>query len=83
VHLPSIPCYQGEGRSAEGGMSEHRGLLGAITEALELQQQLGCSPDEAFAIQRQRAAERLKEYELENAPTNIVQFRPRGSDGLA
>ena len=56
-------------------MSEHGGLLGALSEAVEIQQTEGVSADEAFAIQRQRAAERLKEYELEKAEaaeTNII-----------
>jgi hypothetical protein len=53
----------------------HGGLLGALSEALEIQQTEGVSPDEAFAIQRERAAERLKEYELERGEvpeTNVV-----------
>ena len=58
-------------------MSEHRGLLGAITEALELQQQLGCSPDEAFAIQQQLAAERSQEYERATAESNVIPFRAK------
>jgi len=62
-------------------MSQHAGILGFLTEANEIMQELGVSSEEAFAIQRERAADRLREYELERAapPSNVIQFRPRGA----
>lgn len=62
-------------------MTEHGGLLGFLSEANEIKEELGVSADEAFAIQRERAAERLRAYELEQAPaeTNVIQFRARGA----
>jgi len=57
-------------------MSE--GLLAHISEAASIQQELGCGVEEAFAIQRQRADERMREYELASAENNVIQFRPRG-----
>jgi hypothetical protein len=42
-------------------MSEHFGLLGSLFEAFDIQQELGCSADEASELQRRRAAERLQE----------------------
>jgi hypothetical protein len=56
-------------------MSLHGGLLGAITEMMELQQQLGCSAEEASEIQRELAAERLQEYQRAAAESNIIPFR--------
>lgn len=56
-------------------MGAHPGLLGAISEAAEIQQSLGCSADEAFEVQRQLAAERLREYELATAESNVIPFR--------
>ncbi len=56
-------------------MSGHAGLLGAITEAAEIQQTLGCSANEAFEIQRQLAAERMREFELATAESNVIPFR--------
>jgi hypothetical protein len=35
------------------------GLLGAISEAVDIQAELDCSTEQAHAIQRQRAAARL------------------------
>jgi hypothetical protein len=57
-------------------MSEHHGLLGFLSEAVEIKEQLGVSVDEAFAIQRERAAERLREYELAQAmaESNVIPF---------
>jgi hypothetical protein len=65
-------------------MSEHPGLLGYISEASEIRQELGVSIDEAFAIQRDRAAERLREYVAQQPETqsNVIQFRPRGRHEL-
>lgn len=48
------------------------GLLGAISEANEIQQELGVSVEEAFAIQRQRAQERMQEYERSIAESNVI-----------
>lgn len=61
-------------------MSEHSGVLGFLLEANEIQQELGVSPDRAYQIQRERSAERLREYEAEKAAaeTNVIQFLPRG-----
>jgi 3-hydroxyisobutyrate dehydrogenase-like beta-hydroxyacid dehydrogenase len=62
-------------------MSEHFGLLAYIAEAAELQQQLGCSADEAFEIQRQLAAEREADREKAEqivqaaAESNVIPFR--------
>ncbi len=59
-------------------MSQHLGILGVISEASEIKEELSVSAEEAFAIQRERAAERLKQYEAANEPpTNVLQFRPR------
>lgn len=50
------------------------GLLDWIIEASEIRQELGCSADVAFGIQRERAAARLKEYEQQRADeaSNVV-----------
>lgn len=48
-------------------MSEHGGLLGFLSEANEIRQEMGVSADEAFEIQRERAAERWREYERQQA----------------
>jgi len=58
-------------------MSQHLGILGFLSEANEIQQELGVSSKEAFQIQRERAAERLREYELSHVESNVIQFRPR------
>ena len=60
-------------------MSQHLGILGFLSEAYEIQQELGVSAKEAFLIQRERAAERLREYELSQVESNVIQFRLRGS----
>jgi hypothetical protein len=60
-------------------MSQHLGILGFLSEANEIQQELGVSAKEAFQIQRERAAERLREYELSQVESNVIQFRPRSS----
>jgi hypothetical protein len=56
-------------------MSYRGGLLGALFERLELQQQLGCSPVEAEEIQQQLETERLREYEMATAESNVIPFR--------
>ncbi|WP_369723653.1 hypothetical protein AB8Z38_06725 [Bradyrhizobium sp. LLZ17] len=64
-------------------MSEHFGLLAYIAEAAEIQQQLGCSSDEAFEIQRHLAAEReaerekAEQYEQAAAESNVIPFRAK------
>ena len=59
----------------------HSGLLGAITEACDIKEELGVSADEAFRIQRERADKRLAAYEAERAAaeSNVIHFRPRGT----
>jgi hypothetical protein len=58
---------------------EYGGLLGALAEASDIQQSLGCSADEAFEIQRQLEAERLREDELAQAQaeSNVIPFRAK------
>ena len=58
-------------------MSYRPGLLGALFERLELQQQLGCSAAEAREIQQQLEAERMREHALETAmaESNVIPFR--------
>ena len=46
------------------------GLLGAITEAVDIQAELDCSTEQAHAIQRQRAAARLAK--IEEPVSNVV-----------
>lgn len=56
------------------------GLLDFIGEAGEIQQELGVSAEEAFQIQRERSAERLREYEaIEQAAaeSNVIPFRAK------
>jgi hypothetical protein len=53
-------------------MTEHVGLLGAISEACEIQRQLGCSASEAFEVQRRKADERQWEREQAIADSKIV-----------
>jgi len=57
-------------------MSErYGGILGFLAEACDIQAELGVSATEAHAIQRQRAAERMREYELATAESNVIPFR--------
>jgi hypothetical protein len=63
--------------SGHPGHPGHPGLLGFLSEALEIQQELGVSPEEARAIQSERAAERWREYEASKVESNVIQFRPR------
>ena len=54
------------------------GLLGAITEAVDIQAELDCSAEQAHAIQRERAAARLREQtEIQKAQeeSNVIPFR--------
>jgi Flp pilus assembly protein TadB len=64
-------------------MSEHGGLLGFLSEALELQQQFGGSFDEALAKQRELAAERMKEAEREAAMANVIEVDFRKGRAVA
>ena len=51
-------------------MTRYGGLLGAITEAVDIQAELDCSAEQAHAVQRERAAARLAKTQ---APaSNIV-----------
>jgi hypothetical protein len=52
------------------------GVLDFIAEAVELQQQLGCSAEEAFQIQRQLATKRL-DYERATVESNVIPFRQK------
>jgi hypothetical protein len=60
-------------------MSEpHPGLLGFLTEATEIKDELGIPFEAALEIQRERADGRLREYEaLEQAAaeSNVIPFR--------
>jgi hypothetical protein len=59
-------------------MSKYSGLLGAIVEASDIKQELGVSADEAFAIQQERADERLRELraaEEAARESNAIPFR--------
>jgi hypothetical protein len=48
-------------------MTMYGGLLAAITEANDIEKELGVSIEEAREIQRARAAERDREHEAERA----------------
>jgi hypothetical protein len=50
-------------------MTKHFGLLGFLSEAVEIREELGVSVDEAFRIQRERAAER------QESKSNVIPFR--------
>jgi len=55
-------------------------LFGFISEANEIKEELGCSVEEAFAIQRQRADERAREFlaiEQAAAESNVIPFRAK------
>jgi hypothetical protein len=55
-------------------MTKHMGLLGFISEANEIKDELGVSVDEAFRIQRGRAEQRRQELEAA-AESNVIPFR--------
>jgi hypothetical protein len=60
-------------------MSAHGGMLGAVTEAIEIHRSTGCTVEEAFAEQRRLWDERHAPAEpAEPEPSNVIQFRPRG-----
>jgi hypothetical protein len=57
---------------------KYGGLLGAITEAVDIQAEHDCSAEEAHAIQRERAAARLRVHnEIWDAvaESNVIPFR--------
>jgi hypothetical protein len=64
-------------------MTLYDGLLGFLAEACDIQRELGVSAEQAHAIQRQRADERLREYERQQAESNVIQFRPRARSEAA
>lgn len=41
---------------------KYGGILGALAEAVDIQAEHDCSAEEAHAIQRERAAARLREH---------------------
>jgi len=49
---------------------QYGGLLGAITEAVDIQAELDCSAEKAHAVQRERAAARLAK--TQEPASNIV-----------
>lgn len=61
-------------------MSEHLGILGALTETSELAEELGITFAEAAKVQRERSDERVREHEaLERAKaeSNVIPFRAK------
>ena len=59
------------------------GILGGIAEASDIQRELGVSVDEAYAIQRQRSAERDQEYERQKLETADSVRLDRVADRVA
>jgi hypothetical protein len=58
-------------------MTQYGGLLGALAEAADIQAEQDCSAEEAHAIQRERAAARLREHnEIQEAiaESNVIPF---------
>ena len=53
-------------------MTEHPGIFGALTEALEIQGENDVSFDEALRIQRERSAARMEEYEKSLIESNVI-----------
>jgi hypothetical protein len=51
-------------------VTRYGGLLGAITEAVDIQAELDCSAEQAHAVQRERAAARLAK--TEELASNVV-----------
>ena len=52
-------------------MTQYSGLLGALSEAVDIQAEQDCSAEEAHAIQRERAAARLMKL-CEPTDSNVV-----------
>jgi hypothetical protein len=61
-------------------MSKYGGLLGFVSEACDIEKELGCTAEESFKIQRERADERERLWmaDQEQLESNVLQFRPRG-----
>jgi hypothetical protein len=61
-------------------MTEHAGILGALFEAIDIQNDLEIPFEDALDVQRKLEADRVREYEREQAEeaSNVLQFRPRG-----
>jgi hypothetical protein len=55
---------------------EHPGLLGFLSEATEIKEELGISFEEAMELQRERADQRHREYR-EAQQSNVIQFRAK------
>jgi len=54
------------------------GLLGAITEAVNIQAELDCSSEQAHAVQQERAAARLREhreFQVALTESTVIPFR--------
>ena len=59
-------------------MAQYGGILGALVEAVDIQAERDCSAEEAHAIQRERAAARLRslnEVQEAMAESNVIPFR--------
>lgn len=55
-------------------MTEYTGLLAYVSEAADIQRELGIPADEAWKIQRERANERARLLNAE-LPSNVIPFR--------
>jgi hypothetical protein len=66
-------CLQAGAGDPGGGqtVTQYGGLLGAITEAVDIQAELDCSAEQAHAVQRERAAARLAKTQ---EPTSNVVY---------
>jgi hypothetical protein len=67
-----------------GVLGRYGGLLGFLSEAADIQKELGVSAEEAHTIQRERAAEReserlreATEFALAQAESNVLPFRAK------
>lgn len=59
-------------------MTKYGGILGALSEAVNIQAEHDCSAEEAHAIQRERAAARLREHSEIQDPiseSNVILLR--------
>jgi hypothetical protein len=59
---------------------EYVGLLGHLSEAVEIRDETGCTVAESFEVQSHLVALREQEYRdaLAASESNVIQFRPRG-----
>ena len=55
-------------------MSEHLGMLGFLSEANDIKEEMGVSFDEALKVQRDRADERQAQRQAA-AESNVIPFR--------